>query len=253
MSITGVVIVTGAGGAIGQATALRLADSGMAVMVAELDTRAGSETAKLIADRGGLARFVETDVSDPRSVEAMVDAAESELGPVTAVVNNAAMGNAYVHILDMSLTAWQRMLDVSLTGVFLCSQAVARRMVQGGRGGRIINIGTVGAIQPLRDSAHYSAAKAGLVGLSKALALELSPYGILVSVIHPGAIARPADRLPPAPDPVAAAHATPIAKIPLGRFGTVDEIAGVVAFLASDDASYIQGAEIAVDGGYLLT
>lgn len=253
MSITGVVIVTGAGGAIGRATALRLADSGMAVMVAELDTPAGSETAKLIADRGGLARFVETDVSDPHSVEAMVGAAESELGAVTAVVNNAAMGNAFVPILEMSLPAWQRMLDVSLTGVFLCSQAVARRMVQGGRGGRIINVGTVGAIQPLRDSAHYSAAKAGLVGLSKALALELSPYGILVSVIHPGAIARPADRLPPVPDPVAAAHATPIAKIPLGRFGTVNEIAGVVAFLASDDASYIQGAEIAVDGGYLLT
>jgi NAD(P)-dependent dehydrogenase (short-subunit alcohol dehydrogenase family) len=244
-------VVTGGAGGIGRAIVRRLAADGAKVAVADVDERGARAAAEEAVQKGGEAFAALTDVSSVTDVEHLMQRTVERFARLDVLVNCAAITRCYVDLLDIEPEEWQRVIDVNLSGAFLCSQRAARRMRADG-GGRIVNIGSVGAIMPEPRAAHYCAAKGGLDALTRALARELAPYNVLVNVVHPGAICvEPSPTAGASFDP--ARDGTPIAKIPLSRFGEVEEIAGVVAFLSSRDASYIQGASIVVDGGYLLT
>lgn len=246
-----VSIVTGGGKGIGYGISLRLGQEGSKVVIAQRDPKTGEDTVRCIIEAGGEAIFVPTDVSVKSQVDNLVEQTLLRFGQIDVLVNNAAITGCSDHFLEITPERWQQVIGVNLTGVFFCSQAVARYMVQR-RYGRIINIGSVGAVMPEKDAAHYCAAKGGLDMLTKAMALDLAPYKILVNAVHPGAIRTPqVQQLMSSATPDA--HLTATSKIPLGRFGEVEEVAAAVAFLASDEASYFQGSSVVVDGGYLLT
>jgi 3-oxoacyl-[acyl-carrier protein] reductase len=190
-----------------------------------------------------MASFVPTDVSIPAQVERLVQETMDRFGQIDVLVNNAGITRCWDPALEMSPESWQRVIDVNLTGVFLCAQAVAKHMARK-KYGRIINIGSVASFMPQPNAAHYCAAKGGLIMLTKSLALDLSPHNILVNAVAPGAIHTERS----VEDGVGG-----LGKIPLGRLGTVEELAAAVLFLASDEASYIQGQTLVVDGGWLLT
>jgi NAD(P)-dependent dehydrogenase (short-subunit alcohol dehydrogenase family) len=246
-----VSIVTGGAKGIGRAITRRLVEEGSRVVIAQRDPETGEALEQEILEGGGDALFVRTDVSIKEQVDGLVEETLRRFGQIDVLVNNAATSAHPGSLLEASLEDWQRVLNVNLTGVFLCSQAVARHMVERKRG-RIINITSVGGFQPWKGSVHYLTSKGGLIMLTKAMALELAPHCILVNAIAPGAIMteRVAEMRQ---DPARSSRLTPLSKIPLSRFGEVGEIAAAVAFLASDEASYFQGATLVVDGGYLLT
>jgi NAD(P)-dependent dehydrogenase (short-subunit alcohol dehydrogenase family) len=246
-----VSIVTGGAKGIGKAITRRFAQEGSKVVIAQREVATGEVWAREIINDGGEALFVCTDVSNKEQVDHLVEETLKRFGQIDILVNNAATSVYPGSLLEVTLEGWKRVLDVNLTGVFLCSQAVARHMVER-RSGRIINITSVGGFQPWQGSVAYLTSKGGLIMLTKAMALELAPYGILVNAVAPGAILTERVRAM-LQDPELSKRCTPLSKIPLSRFGEVDEIAAVVAFLASDEASYIQGATWVVDGGYLLT
>ena len=238
-----VSIVTGGGKGIGRATSRRLAQEGAKVVIAQRDPKTALSLAQEIEASGGTAIFIPTDVSVPEQVENLVEQTMERFGQIDILVNNAAITRCWEPFLEMSLQSWQRVIDVNLTGVFLCSQAVAKHMVRRGYG-RIINIGSVGSFMPQSNALHYCAAKGGLIMLTKGLALDLSQYNILVNAVAPGAIFT---------ERSVEDSGSGLAKIPLGRQGKVEEVAAAVLFLASDEASYIQGETLVVDGGWLLT
>lgn len=237
-----VAVVTGGAGAIGQAIVTSLADQGARIVVADLPTAAGPAVAERIAASGHEALFMPTDVSVEHDVQVLVAETLTRFGQLDVLVNGAAITRRYEPFLEMPAESWRRVIDVNLTGAFLCSQVAARHMVSR-RSGRIINIGSVSGFVPEKNAVHYCSAKGGLIMLTKAMALDLAPYGVLVSCVHPGAI-RTTETPADAP--------TPAERIPLGRLGEPEEVAAVVAFLASDAARYVHGTSVVVDGGYLL-
>jgi 3-oxoacyl-[acyl-carrier protein] reductase len=240
------VIVTGAGRGIGRGIALRLAGDGWDVLAVDIDEAGLSETVSRAADNDVI-HTVRADVTDPGAVDSMLDAALSEFGEVGALVNNAAVSLSE-SFLDTGLVNWQHTLDVNLTGSFICAQAVARWMVEARRPGRIINLASTNSYAAERRAAAYVASKGGVLALTRAMAVDLAPHGILVNGIAPGPIRT---------DENAASFEHPdLARgiqhgVPLARAGTVEDIAGAVAFLLGADASFIVGATLVVDGGYL--
>lgn len=241
-----VSIVTGGGGLIGSAICRRLAQAGSRVVVSGRHLQTCSETVKQVQAAGGQAVAIACDVGDPEQVECLMDATLQKWGRIDVLVNNAAFTGCYEDLFNITPQRWEDVVRATLTSVFLCSQAAASHMIKQG-GGRIINIGSVGAFQPFSRAPHYSAAKAGVEALTKSLALALAKDNILVTVVHPGAISSEGpDNWDPGADD------TPVTKIPLGRTGKPEEIAGLVAFLAGDESTYLTGASIVADGGYLL-
>lgn len=240
-------IVTGGAMGIGRAIAERLHAAGANVVVADPDR----ERIQLIEDlndaRSGSAVGVATDVSDAGSVHAMIDSTVEAFGGVDVLINNAGIYPS-MPLLEMDPAIFERVIAVNLTGLFLCTQSAARKMVAGGRRGRIVNITSIDALHPSMEGlAHYDASKHGAWGFTKSSALELAEHGIRVNAVAPGGIATPGTH---GSDQEAIKAFEQL--IPLGRLGRADEIAAAALFLASDMSSYMTGSQIVVDGGRLL-
>ena len=237
-----IVIVTGAAHGIGRAIALRFGSEGAQVIVNDVNA-AGTEAAvQAIIANGGLALAGVADVSDKSQVDRLFDMVLERFGTVDVLVNNAGLINVERHFLEGDEAWWDRVLAVNLKGVFLCSLRAAHVMARH-RSGVIINMSSGGATHSHRGMAAYDASKGGIEALTRAMALDLAPYGIRVNALVPGSI----DTQGMDPEVKKERGAT----IPLGRMGEPEELAGPAAFLASDDASYITGHILAVDGGLL--
>ena len=246
--MTRVAIVTGAARGIGAAVALRLAGDGLDVAVLDLDEGSCAETVAAVRAVGRRAVAVSADVSDEDAVRAAVERVEHELGVPTVLVNNAGMLRVDLfHRLD--LATWRSIQDVNLTGVFLMSKAVHRHMTEAGWG-RIVNLSSIGALGH-KGQASYSAAKAGVQGLTKTLALELGRSGITVNAVAPGFIVTAmtesiAERVGM---PFEQMQADVAATIPVGRSGTPQDIAHSVAFFADERSGFVNGQVLYVAGG----
>lgn len=240
-------LVTGAGQGIGRAIALIFAKEGASVIVNDIDLDKAAAVAEEINASGGRAIPVKADVSQSEEVSNMVAEALKHFGRIDILVNNAGI-QTDSPFLDLSEEEWQRVIDVNLKGVFLCSQTVAKEMVKH-RKGKIINISSIHQSIPRRNRAHYDASKAGIEILTKDMALELASYKINVNCIAPGAIATPMNKdILDSPEGIAEMNS----KIPWGRMGKPEEVAQVALFLASDEADYIIGSTIYIDGGLSL-
>jgi NAD(P)-dependent dehydrogenase (short-subunit alcohol dehydrogenase family) len=244
----GVAVVTGAASGMGLAIARRLAEAGSAVALLDLQAHAAIEAA---AQLDGTARAigVGVDVADPVSVRTAVDTVRESLGPVSILVTSAGVA-PYADCLDIDIDSWQRVLDVNLTGTFACVQAVLPDMLDAGWG-RIVTVSSAAGQWGTARMAHYSAAKGGVIALTKALARELGPRGITVNTVPPGLIDTPMSRAAQAEGNIPSDEMIK-ARILLGRKGTADEIAATCAFLCTQEAGYITGQVIAVNGGMVI-
>jgi len=241
-----VALVTGASRGIGKAIALELARAGMHVAVNFAGNRESAEAVVAqIRDMGRKSITVQADVADAAAVEAMFQEVEQQLGPVLILVNNAGITRDNL-LLRMKEAEWDQVLDTNLKGVFLCTKQALRPMMKA-RWGRIINITSVSGVMGNPGQANYSAAKAGVIGLTKTTAREVASRGITVNAVAPGFIET---------DMTAALgeemHRQLVQQIPLGRFGQASEVASLVRFLASEESSYITGQVIHVDGGMAM-
>lgn len=237
-----VAIVTGAGKGIGQAIAKRFARAGAKVIVNDVDSQMAEATTQAIVAAGHEAMCIPADVSDSDAVKAMFEKTTDTFGTVDILVNNAGLISPMLHFLDADEAWWQRIIGVNLTGTFLCSQRAAHIMARKGKG-VIINMSSGGATRAHRAFTAYDASKGGIEALTRAMALDLGPYGVRVNALMPGSI--------DTENMDEAARRLRGENIPLSRIGDPDDMAGPAVFLASDDASYITGHVLKVDGGML--
>jgi glucose 1-dehydrogenase len=242
-------LVTGADSGIGQGIAYELAAHGAAVAINHVGDAAVAEgMAAEIEDAGGHAIAVAMDVSDEAGVQRGFAAAREAFGGLDLLVNNAGVEKPF-DLVDMPLEWWQKVLDVNLTGTFLCSREAARIMIAAKAGGAIVNITSVHEQIPWKSFAHYCASKGGQKMFAQSIARELAPHGIRVVSVAPGAIATPINAAVLADDN---ARKEVESEIPLGRWGDVPDVARAVAWVASDQAGYVVGSTLFVDGGMTL-
>ena len=237
-----VAIVTGAASGIGKAIAERYGAEGAHVVVNDVSQEGAERVAQAIVAAGGSALAVAADVSDSEQVGALFDATLARFGTLDVLVNNAGLTNTERHFLEADIDWWNRIIAVNLSGAFLCGQRAAQIMARNGAG-VIINMSSGGATRAHRGNAAYDAAKGGAEALTRAMALDLGPYGVRVNGLVPGSI----DSKGMGADLKRARGET----MPIGRVGEIDELAGPAVFLASDDARHITGHMLVVDGGLL--
>lgn len=243
-----VAIVTGAGSGIGQGIAQRFAEAGAQVVIADVNRARGEAVARACQEQYGAGLFVQTDVSSATACRALIERTVDAYGQVDTLVNNAGV-NFVKPTLEMDEADWDRVIDVDLKGTFLCSRYALAVMVQQG-GGSIVNIASVHTAATLPEAAPYAASKGGVEMMTKSLAIEFAPHNIRVNAVSPGLTDTQIwqDLQDAAEDP-AAARQHWFDNIPMGRVQSPREVANVVLFLASDQSSYITGANIMTDGG----
>jgi NAD(P)-dependent dehydrogenase (short-subunit alcohol dehydrogenase family) len=245
--VANVAVVTGSDSGIGEATAIALARAGYDVGVTWHEDEPGArETAAKVEAAGRRAEVRRLDLAELPGAAEVVDDLADALGGLDVFVNNAGVGRS-APFLELTWEDWCHTLDVDLNGAFLCAQRAARRLVRQGRGGRIVNVTSVHELVPLGESSAYTAAKHGLGGLTKVMALELAEHGITVNTVAPGEIATPmtgADDVDP--------RTLERPAIPAGRPGDANEVAALIAHLVSREAAYITGSTLVIDGGLLL-
>lgn len=252
-------VVTGAGSGLGRAIALRLAREGASVAAVDIDADSAQETAQQIQAEGGRALGLRADVSRADEIDAVVTAAVAGLGPLDVMVNNAGILDGYFDVDEMSEAVWRRVIDIDLTGVFLGCKRALKEMLPRGRG-RIVNMASVAGLNGTGGGAAYIAAKHGVVGLTRQMAVTYAARGIAINCVCPGAVRTDLRQHsqqilgPGVPDMskrgVVVNEDQIRALIPAGERGTVEDIAAAVSFLASADARYVNGHALVVDGGW---
>jgi 3-oxoacyl-[acyl-carrier protein] reductase len=250
MDLSGkVALITGASSGIGAATAIMFADLGAKVAIGYYGNQAGAEKVRSeIEKAGGTSILVRADVRKSAEARAMIETVTKQLGPIDVLVNNAGSLVERQRILEMTEERWNDIMALNLTSVMVCSQAVAASMIER-KTGAIINIVSIAGRNGGGPGAGtYATAKGGLITLTKALAKELAPHGVRVNAVSPGVIATPFHEVFSTPEMIK----NFVAAIPMGRTGTSEECATVIAFLASNAASYIAGETIEVNGGQLM-
>jgi NAD(P)-dependent dehydrogenase (short-subunit alcohol dehydrogenase family) len=246
--VSPVAIVTGSDSGIGQESAKALAESGFDIGVTYKEDKDGAEETLAAASTAGRRGEIrQQDLTGLPQAADVIDELADSLGGLDVLVNNAGTGDPTGDFLELTYEEWRQVIDTNLSGAFLCSQRAARRMIDGGNGGRIINITSVHEHIPRTGASAYCASKGGLGLLTKVMAMELAQHGITVNAIAPGEIATP---MTGAEDTDPRTIERP--NLPLGRPGHAREIAAWVAFLASEKASYATGASFVVDGGLML-
>ena len=237
-----VVLVTGAGSGIGEAIALRFAQQGAQVAVNDVDEAKAAATTERITKSGGSALATPGDVSNSEDVDSMFSATEAAFGHAQILVNNAGLVGPMLHFFEADESWWRKIIDVNLTGHFLCAHRAARSMAQAGSG-VIINMSSGGATRAHRAFTAYDATKGGIEAFTRALALDLGPYGIRVNALMPGSIdtsGLDADQRKLRGE-----------NIPMGRIGEPHDMTGPALFLASEESAYVTGDVVKVDGGML--
>lgn len=256
-----VAIITGGGGGIGRAVAMRLAQAGAAVVIADRSVENGEAALRAIEKAKGLASFVEIDLGHPEDVQRPVEHAMAKFGRLDILINSAATSGVLKPVLELTQAEWEAVFRTNVVGTFLLTQAAVRQMLSRGAGGAVVNILAIQALVPLPNYAAYASSKGALSSFTRALAVELADKGIRVNGIAvgpvytfsakealgvPGAVTLDAEL--PVPPEIDSSAATLV-----GRTGRPEDIANVAVFLASEEAKYLAGAIIPVDGGRLLS
>jgi NAD(P)-dependent dehydrogenase (short-subunit alcohol dehydrogenase family) len=243
-----IALVTGGAAGLGRVTALTFARAGATVIIADVDERAAEETVRLITAAGGAAHAIATDVTRATGVDALLGKVATMWGALDYACNNAGMADSAPAWLDLTQDAWERVLAVNLTGVWLCMRAEIRQMLTQGRGA-IVNMASIFGLVGSRTSPALTASKHGVIGLTKSAAVAYAPAGIRINAVCPAFIDSPMlervfSQNPKVKDAIVARH-------PIGRLGTAEEVAAAVVWLCSDAAAFVTGQALTVDGGYV--
>lgn len=241
-----VALVTGAATGIGRATAIALATAGANVMVSDINQKEGLETIRIIEEKGGKGRFFLLDVSKKEQINQVVKTIVEEEGSLDLAVNNAGIGGVPGPFHETKMEDWDQMMQINLTGVFLCLQAEIKHMLKNG-GGRIVNVSSLAGLNGMVGGGPYAAAKHGVIGLTKTVAAEYGRFNIKSNAVCPGFIETPI--LENVPQKMLD-YSTNL-RVPMKRIGQPEEVAKAIVWLLSDDSSYVNGHHLLVDGGFM--